>query len=120
MGQGQGQAHGSFLSMNLHTSLNRNCRNLLKTHMAAECNWQSKLGTKYNVLHKVDLLDSFVESDVIDNDLINAAEEYLMSVLKGKMYPLKRSTITDIINLLRASHQFNHRFYRHIVFEMGI
>ena len=88
--------------------------------MAAECNWQSKLGTKYNVLHKVDLLDSFVESDVIDNDLINAAEEYLMSVLKGKMYPLKRSTITDIINLLRASHQFNHRFYHHIVFEMGI
>ena len=88
--------------------------------MAAGCNWQSKLGTKSNVLHKVDLLDSFGESDVIDNDLINAAEEYLMSLLKGNMYPLKRSTITDIINILRATHQFNHRFYRHAVFEMGI
>ena len=88
--------------------------------MAAGCNWQSKLGTKSSVLHKVDLLDSFGKSDVIDNDLIHAAEEYLMSVLKGKMYPLKRATITDIINMLRATHQFNHRFYCHTLFEMGI
>ena len=35
-----------------------------------------------NVLHKVDLRDSFGESDVNDNDLINTTEKYLMSVLK--------------------------------------
>ena len=38
---------------------------------------------------KVDLLDSFGESVVIDNDLINVTEEYLISVLKGKDVSLK-------------------------------
>ena len=51
--------------------------------------WLSKLGTKSNALHKVDFLDSFGESDEIDNDLINATEEYLMSVLKGKNVSFK-------------------------------
>ena len=59
-------------------------RNLLKVHIATGCDWLSKLGTKSNVLHKVDLLDSFEESDMIENDLINATEAYFTSVLKGK------------------------------------
>ena len=34
-------------------------------------------------------MGSFGESDVIDNDLINATELYLMSALKGKDVSLK-------------------------------
>ena len=98
----------------------KQCRNLLKAHIATGCDWLNKLGTNSNVLHKVDLLDSFGESDVIDNDLINATEEYLMSVLKGKDAPVKRSMSTDIINMLRATHPFNQWFHCHTVFEMGI
>ena len=67
----------------------KQCRNLLKAHISTGCDWLSKLGTKSNALHKVDLLDSFRGSDVIDNDLINATEEYLMSVLKGKNVSFK-------------------------------
>ena len=67
----------------------KQCRNLLKAHIATGCDWLSKLGTKSNALHKVDLLNSFGENDVIDNDLINATEEYLMSVLKGKDVSIK-------------------------------
>ena len=62
----------------------KQCRNLLKAHIATGCDWLSKLGTKSIALYKVDLMDSFRESEVIDNDLINATAEYLMSVLKGK------------------------------------
>ena len=62
----------------------KQCRNLLKAHVATGCDWLSKLGTNSDALHKVDFLDSFGESDVIENDLINATEEYLISVLKGK------------------------------------
>ena len=62
----------------------KQCRNLLKAHIATGCDWLSNLGTKSNALHKVDLLNSFGENDVIDNDLINATEEYLMSVLTRK------------------------------------
>ena len=81
----------------------------MKAHIATVSDWLSKLGTKSNALDKVDLLDSFGVSDVIDKDLINATEEYL-----------KRSMSTDIINMLRVTHQFNHWFHRQTVFEMGI
>ena len=67
----------------------KQCRNLLETHTATGCDCLSKLGTKSNALHKVDLLDSFGESDVTDNDLINATEEHLMSVLKRKEVSFK-------------------------------
>ena len=62
----------------------KQCRNQLKAHIATGCDWLNKLGTQSNALHKVDLQDSFGESDVIDNDMINATEEYLLPVLKGK------------------------------------
>ena len=52
----------------------KQCRNLLKAHIATGCEWRSKLGTNSNALHKIDLLDRSEESDVIDNDLINATE----------------------------------------------
>ena len=55
--------------------------------MAIGYNWLSKLGTKSNTLHKVDLLDSFGESKVTNNELF--ANEYVMSVLKGKDISLK-------------------------------
>ena len=62
----------------------KQCLNLLKAHIATGYNWLSKLGSKSNALHTFNLLDSFGESDVIGNDLINATEEYLMSVMRGK------------------------------------
>ena len=69
---------------NIHGEKQSRNLDLLKAHIATGCDWLGKLGTNSNALHKVDLLDSFGESDVIDNDLINATEEYLMSLQKGK------------------------------------
>ena len=68
----------------------KQCQNLLEAHIVTGCNWLSKLGTKSNALHKVDLVDSLGESDLTDNDLINTTEEYQMSVLKGKNVSFKR------------------------------
>ena len=98
----------------------KQCRNLLKAHITTSCDWLSKLGTKFNTLHKVDLLDSFGESNVIDSDLITLLKNISFLYWKEKMYPLKRSMSTDIINMLRPTHQFSHWFRPHTVFEMGI
>ena len=98
----------------------KQCRKLSKAHITTSCDWLSKLGTKSNTLHKVDLLDSFGESDVIDSDLINLLKNISFLYWKEKMYPLKRSMSTDIINMLRVTHQFSHWFHLHTVFEMGI
>lgn len=67
----------------------KQCRNLLKAHIVTGCDWLSNLGTKSNVLHKVDLLKNFGERYVIGNALINPTEEYLMSSIKGKDIPFK-------------------------------
>ena len=55
----------------------------MKAHIATGCDWISKLGTKSKALSKVQLLDDFGECE-LNEDIIDTAEEYLVSVLKGK------------------------------------
>ena len=43
----------------------KQCRNLLKACVVTGCIWLTKLGTKSNALHKVDLLNNFGESRLI-------------------------------------------------------
>ena len=59
------------------------CRNLIKAHIATGCDWISKVGSKTKAMVKLDLLNEFGEADLTEESFI-AAEEYLVSVLKGK------------------------------------
>ena len=60
---------------------------------------------RHTEIHR-DLLNSFWESDMIDNDLINATEEISCLYWKEKIYTLKRSMSTICIMSTTQYHQY--------------
>ena len=59
------------------------CLNIIKSHIATGCDWLSKLGCKSKVLDEMNLLNEFGEGNLTE-EILDKAEEYLCSVLKGK------------------------------------
>ena len=59
------------------------CLNILKAHIATGCDWLIKLGCKSKALDKMNLLIKFGEGNLTE-ELLDKAEEYLCSLVKGK------------------------------------
>ena len=66
----------------------KKCDNILKAYIATGSDWISKVGTKNKALIKEQLLDDFGDCE-LNEDIIGNAEEYLITILKGKDIQLK-------------------------------